>query len=348
MKRLVSVLFLFVSILLMSSCNTKKEYKKTFLYFDTEISITIYSSGNTDEQFKKIDETLSLYHSLTDRYNENSEIYKLNHSKEAVVSSELITLLEDVLGVDYILNDNGEPYFTIGIGALSDIWHEYFYDYSSTSDDISENSEIPSDELLNKTYNSNVEDIIINKDASKVTLNNELSLDLGGVVKGYVTRLLIEYLNSNDIDYVINMGSSTITTNIGNPKRANNTYIVGLTNPNITSSNYTGSNIYGKIKLPLNKTISTSGDYQKYILYNDRIYSSILDPYTNTSVNTDIRSISVLSSDALLGDILSTTLFMMGSAKAIEYANNNNLDIIIYKNNDEIVMTEGMRKYYSA
>lgn len=346
MKKVTSLFLILVSVLLLTSCGKAKLYKKTFLYFDTEITISIFSNNHyAQAAFENIDETLSFYHSLTNRYEKEKDgiigVYTINNSNgiETIVSKELIDLINDVLSYEYILNDDGKPYFTIGIGALSDLWHPYF--------ENDESSLFPDSELLSKTYNTDVLNIIIDEKNNTITLKERLKLDLGGVVKGYVSNLLVKKFDKENVKYIINMGSSSIITNIGNPKRKNNAYIIGLTNPNITIDGYVGSNIYGKINLPLNTAISTSGDYQKYIIYENKLYSSIIDPYTSYPVDTDIRSISVLHLDPLYGDILSTTLFMMGKEKALSYAKAHNLEIILYTNTDEIFMTDGIKEIYS-
>ncbi len=346
MKRIISLFFILFSLLLLSSCGKAKIYKRTFLYFDTEITISLFNTEHYSEVvFSELDSIFSLYHSITNRYEEEKDgplgVYTLNHSNgESIsVSKKLIDLLKDVLSYEYILNDNGDPYFTIGIGQLSDIWHPYFLNEETFS--------LPDSSLLSQTYNTDTSNIIIDKTNNTVCLKEGLKLDLGGVVKGYLSKLLIDYFSERNVKYVINMGSSSIITNLGNPKRKNNEYIVGLTNPNITKDNYKGNVIYGKIALPLNTAISTSGDYQKYLIHNNQLYSSIIDPYTNYPVNTDIRSISVLYNDPLYGDILSTTLFMMGKEKALEYAKAHNLEIILYTNRDEVFMTGGIKEIYS-
>ena len=40
---------------------------------------------------------------------------------------------------------------------------------------------------------TNIDDIVIDKDKSTVTLRNGVSLDLGGVVKGYVSKIYNSY-----------------------------------------------------------------------------------------------------------------------------------------------------------
>lgn len=354
-KRIFSLLILTIVISLLSACESEKAYNRQFTYFDTVESLTVYAK-NEDEAASSFSYALSvfkLYQNITDRYQEEDDGYKGIYSinagagKAVTVTKELLPLLSFAIeNAKNIINDKGHPYFTIAIGKVSDIWHPIFDEYNEASEcGTAGLGHLPDSNLLNASYDTDASKIIIDFDNNTVSIPEDMSIDLGGIVKGYVGEILGDYFDSKNIHYVLDLGSSNIKTNYGNPKRANNAYIIGLRNPDYLScDDGTTSNIYAKINLPIGKSIITSGDYQKYITYNDKRYCHILDPETNSSGDTDIRSVSIIMEDGALGDLYSTSLFLMGLDKAYQFVESHEgIEAIFYTSNGKIYATEGMK-----
>ena len=339
MKKILNTLILLLGLLLLSSCTSKKAQTHNYTYFDTMIKISIYSNVNQDETFKKTNEILKNYHIITNRYEEEINnlkgLYSLNRDKTNVkVDRRLIDIIKESIK-DYGVSD----YFNILIGSVSDIYHPYFSEFNEADETNTQKiSTLPNTSTL--VVEKDTSKIIIDEANETITLTDNMSIDLGGIVKGYVSKILIDYYDSLNLKYTIDMGQSNIYTNIGNPNRKGNSYYVGLINPSDKTKTYS------IINLKQGYSIVTSGDYQRYFTYNNRIYSHILDINTKESVITDIRSISIILKDPMLGDIYSTSLFMMGSNSAIEFVNSHDdLECIIYKNNGEVIKSSNMDQY---
>ena len=56
-------------------------------------------------------------------------------------------------------------------------------------------------------------------------------------------------------------------------------------------------------------SVVTSGNYERYFYYEDRLYHHILDTATGYPVESDMDSVTVVSRYSADGDALSTTLF---------------------------------------
>lgn len=340
MKKIIPSLFIIISIFLLSSCNSAlNEYKKNYIYFNTDIEIIIYKDEYPNQEFDEINELLSLYHNLTDRYyphNVNGLYYINSHSEEVInIQKELFDLIKySIDESNKILNDDYLPYFNILVGSITDIYKELFDEYLflEVSDEIYSNLD------LEKEINLDQNSIELDEENLTIKIKENMSIDLGGVVKGYVTSLIADYLDSKELYYSIQIGASSIITNYGNPNRKNNAYLIGLTDPVDTKK------IYSILNAPKRKVIATSGDYQKYFIYNNKRYSHILNPYKKEPVFSDIRSITIVMDDVKLSDIYSTILYMMGKDKAISYMNLNDIDYIIYTIDDEIIVSSNLKK----
>lgn len=66
--------------------------------------------------------------------------------------------------------------------------------------------------------------------------------------------------------------------------------------------------------------IVTSGDYEKYTLYQGKRYAHIINPRTGYPT-TGIKSVSVICPDAELADALATAVFVMGKEKGMALIN---------------------------
>ena len=59
-----------------------------------------------------------------------------------------------------------------------------------------------------------------------------------------------------------------------------------------------------------------------------------------------MKSVTVISEDSALADILSTTLFLMSIEDGIKYLENYpDVEAIWYSNDNEIIKSEGFSKY---
>ena len=340
--KLLIILFLLLLVASLSSCNNKlNKYSKNYFAFGTEIDVTIYAktSKEADSYFSETSKIIKEFNKLTDRYTDyenTSGIYYINHNAGSVIeiNQSLFDLIKYSIEQESILLNDDKPYFTIGIGMISDIYHDLFNNHNGESFNLSD---------LNLEYDDNITTdtslIVLDSINSTIMIPSNMSLDLGGIAKGYTVEILKDYYNKNNIKYVIDAGNSSISTNYGNPNRRNNEFRIGLRKPTIDNN----TDVFGVLNLELNKSISTSAFYQKYIIVDNNIWPSIIDPYTYRPVETDILSISIITSNSALGDILSTTLYMAGYDKAVNFIeSNSDIEGIIYKDDNTIFVSTGL------
>lgn len=179
------------------------------------------------------------------------------------------------------------------------------------------------------------EDVILNEsNLSVMLLRENQKLDLGGIAKGYIADKIIEfYKESNIKNAIINIGGNI---KVLGKKDEESLWNIGIYEPKKHSENIICS-IEAK-----NKSVVTSGGYERAFKYNDELYCHILNPKTGYPVRSDLKSITIVSDDSIEGDALSTPLFIMGKNKAYKFMKKHNISGIMITDNDEIVITKDL------
>lgn len=317
---IILILILISLILLYIDKNTYKEYNKNYFYMDTYINIKINSTKSKkeiDNIYKDIDYLYSSYHKLTSRYDKYDGIVNVYYLNEILNNNEEIEIdnrLADIINIGIEYYDKTNKLFNIASGNLTNIWKEF----------INNCEELPS----NLEVNIDINDIKLNN--NKYTKYNDVKLDLGAITKGYVTELVGDYLEENNIyNYIINAGGNVKVGKAYNKEY----YTVGITNPDNTNS------IFTKVKVN-NLSIVTSGNYQRYCIYNDKIYSHIINPNTKLPSNYT-KSVTVITPSSLLADIYSTYLYLLPVEEGLKEVNSlEDIEAIWYIDKDNIVRSD--------
>ena len=307
MKKIIILLSL---ILFLTGCNNQEYYSKNLFYMDTVINIKIYDNdiNKVNKAFTDLDNLYQKYEQITNFYDKNSELSKLNNNVDINISDELWQLIK--IGNDWYYKSNG--LLNINIGNLTKVWH-----------DFRENQ----DEL------PNVENITIDKlniENEKIT-NKEVSIDLGAIAKGYVTELAGNYLEENGLKYyIINAGG-----NVKTGKSHKGYYNIGIASP--VNQNETFEIVKGE-----NISVVTSGGYERFYEYDGVLYHHIIDPNTKYPANY-MKSVTVIGKDSSECDALSTILFLMSIEEGKEFIKDYDVDVVWFSNANEIIKSDGFR-----
>ncbi|MBE5861060.1 MAG: FAD:protein FMN transferase [Butyrivibrio sp.] len=323
---------------------------KTGFYFDTIITITAYTSDfakkgdpflTRNELAKEradafLDSCLveaSKYENMLSKTKEGSDIYNINHAdgKAVLVSSDTAYLLKK--SVYYAELSGGV--FDPTIGSVSELW-----DFSADTDKKIPNDTEIKDALLHVDY-KNIEFSGSDDDSYYVTLTDPLSkIDLGGIAKGYIADKLKEKFKEEKIGSgIINLGGNILL--IGSKKRSGNKemsdedFVIGIQKP-FGESDETSALIHVS-----DKSIVTSGVYDRYFKADDKIYHHILDTKTGYPVESDSLSATVVSDSSVDGDALSTIMLSLGTKKGMELASSiPEIQVLFIKDNYEVVNTD--------
>lgn len=318
------ILFLASGLYAYSNSNKRNPQPITDTRFalNTVVTITLYDTTDTsilDDAFDICDR----YETIFSRTSKNSELYQFNHSNtdKLQVSSELASLIQT--GLQFSSLSKGA--FDISIAPASELW-----------DFTSETPVIPADSTIKKQlpyigYQN------FSIDGNTVTRNTtENQLDLGAIAKGYIADKIKEYLLSKEVhSAIINLGGNILCIGDKNGKPFN----IGVQAP-FKEINVTLTNL--KLK---DKSVVTSGIYERCFTKNDKLYHHILNPKTGYPYENELSSVTIVSDKSVDGDALSTTCFAMGLEKGLAYIDSqDHLEAIFVDSKGNLHYSKGLAK----
>ncbi len=332
------IIITIILIVIGKGINSKKYtgelISKTAFYLDTFVTVQVYDCEenysntitNTDEMSDLVESAVNLcgkYEIIFSKTNADSEVYKFNNSDKADVeiSKELYEVIEKSLYYSKISDGK----FDITVSKLADIWNF-------------KNETVPDEATIAEALKTvNYENISLTKNNGKyyLTVNGSSELDLGSIAKGFIADEIKDYLISNGIkNGIINLGGNMIA--IGN-KPDGSSYNIGIQKP---FSNEGELICTVSVK---DKTVVTSGIYERMFEQDGKIYHHIIDPLNGYPSDTGIYSATIIAGKSVDADALSTVCVLLGKDKAIELINSmDDVECVIVDDDYEISMSDGL------
>ena len=133
-------------------------------------------------------------------------------------------------------------------------------------------------------------------------------MDLGAVAKGYIADRLAAVLRDNGVtSALINLGGNIYA--LGDKDGAD--WKIGIQSPR------DGTALAATVRVQ-NKSVVTSGIYERGFEQDGVWYHHILDPKTGRPVQNGLASVTIVSDSSAEGDALATACFVLGEEKGIE------------------------------
>ena len=271
-------------------------------YFDTITSITI--CAESEEQFAEYkhlaEDTMEKYHELFDIYDNYDGVNNINDNAgiaPVTVDPEIIRLLE-FSRQEY--EETGGK-INVAMGSVLSVWH----DYREAGIENPSRAQVPGQqELQRAAEHVNLDEVQIDEEASTVYLPDEdMSLDVGAIAKGYATKCLAEKLKEAGVtSALLSLGGNVET--IGT-KADGKPWRVGVQNPDTSAAK-----AYLHVLKLTDTCLVTSGTYQRYYEVDGVRYHHIIDQDTLMPENT-YDSVTILCNDSARADALSTAVFNM-------------------------------------
>jgi len=256
-----------------------------------------------------------------DKTSETSEVSRNAGIKPVKVSKELFELIARSL----VISKLTDGAFDISYAAMDPIWK---FDGSM--------SEIPSKEIIKKSIEKvGHQHILINKENQTVFLELKgMKIGFGGIGKGYAADKAKDLLISKGVKAGIINASGDMNTWGRQPNGTE--WTVAITNPMDKNKAFA--------LLPISdKAIVTSGNYEKFVTFNNTRYSHIINPKTGYP-SSDIISVTVLALSAELADALATSVFVMGVEIGINRVNQiPNVECIIIDDKGNIHKSKNIK-----
>ncbi len=270
-----------IVLLLLCGCGAQ-ENKRTQFLFDTVVTLT---ADCGDEVLDGAFELCREYEQLLSRTVEGSDVQRLNSTDDFVEVSHHTRAIID-RSLYYSQMSNGK--FDITIYPVSSLWN--FKD-----EVIPEKSEI-AEALQSVDYQS------IEADESRVSLGGA-KIDLGGIAKGYIADRVLEYFSESGVESgIIDLGGNIIVF-------GERDFNVGIKKP------FSADELAATVSVR-NKTVVTSGIYERYIKSGSKLYHHILNPKTGYPAKTDLYSATIISDSSLDADALATVCVLLGHEEA--------------------------------
>jgi len=247
----------------------------------------LVDTTNKDEAFKLAQlaqtEALRIEQKFS-RYRTDNQVHEINNANGAVVTvdEELAKLLDFA----HTAHEASEGRFDITSGVLRKAWT------FDGSDNIPKHGTIY--ELLQHIGWDKV-----SWNSPDISMPSDMQIDLGGIGKEYaVDKTAAIIASATDTAVLINYGGDLIST--AAPKRGQ--WTIGIRTegtPDVVINLKQGA-------------IATSGDENRFLLYNNQRYSHVLDATTGWPAKDAPRSITVAAANCVQAGLLATMAMLEG------------------------------------
>ena len=288
-----------VMLIFFAACSPLSRKSESQFALGTICTISLYEKGKSrfySPAFAKIYELEDIFSANRegtdlDRINKNAGLEPVK------VRPELIEVLERALNYAEISGGFFDP----SVGPLVKLWG-----IGTEEERIPEENEI-----LEALDLINYRDIEIKRGEGTVFLKRKgMSLDLGAIAKGYAVDETVRVLAGSGIKRgIIDFGGDIFTLG-ERKKRGGNRWRIGIQDPRGLYGTYMG------ILNVKNKSVVTSGNYERYFEENGKRYHHIFSTKNGYPSESGLLSVTIVADDSAGADALSTASFAMGWERA--------------------------------
>ena len=300
-------------------------------HFDTVCQITIYSMDHmtqaaADDALEQAFALCGTYEDMLSKTLEGTDIYRINHAGGEPVECDPETVEIIRMGLQYAELSDGK--FDITIGKAVDLW-----DFHADAVPA-----VPDPALLSEAV-SHVDYKTVSIEGSQVTLTDpEAEIDLGGIAKGYIADQIAGQIRSRVLGGTLNFGGNVYAVGIKPDGKKEKDFVVGIEAPYSDKSEVVGSTPAS------DRTVVTSGVYERFFTYEGREYHHILDPETGYPADSDVLGVSIAAARGKSADCdaLATICLILGAEKGMELVESmDGFEALFITRENKILTTEG-------
>jgi thiamine biosynthesis lipoprotein len=247
----------------------------------------------------------------------------------AAAGVRAIQVEEDVLAVLRVarqVSDLTDGKFDVTFGALADAWR---FDHD-------QDNRIPTEAAIaSRLPLVDYRAVEVDERGRTVLLARAgMRLHLGGIGKGYAVDRAVDILRARGLrDFLVQAGGDLYAGGgrDGQPWR------LGINDPRGRPGQS-----FARLDLT-DRTLSTSGDYERFFLSGGTRYHHLLDPDTGQPAR-GCRSVTIVAERAVLADALSTGVFILGPAAGMDLVERlPEVEAVIVGADNQVIVSSGLR-----
>lgn len=293
---------IFLTALLLTmliNCQRSMEERSVYL-LGTYIRVSSQDSNFTPALWETISQAIEQIHRRMNAYvaYEESELLRLKSlagTSPATLSPETYHLIEQAVAIAHITDGAFNP----AVQPLIALWG-FGTEHQQLPDDAAIQATLP---LLDYRHIQllNPPEIWLEKEG--------MGVDLGGIAKGYAAELTAELLQEAGISHaLLDFGGNIVTMG---EKPSGEPWRIGLRNPFDSHTE-----IFGVLQTKPGLSVITSGAYERYFVIDGTSYHHIFDYRSGYPADSDVASVTIVSTDGVAADAFSTAGFVLGLNKA--------------------------------
>jgi len=266
---------------------------------------------------------ISRIEKLISSWDANSQTSEINRNagiKSVLVDDELFQLIQRCIKISKLT----EGAFDISYASMDKVW---FFDGSMT--------EMPTEEAIkNSVSKVGYQNIILDETKQSVFLKLEgMKIGFGAIGKGYAADKAKALLQSKGVTSGIVNASGDLDAWGTQPDGKD--WMVAIVNPLNKEKIFSWMPVH-------NAAVVTSGNYEKYVRFNDVLYTHIIDPRTGYPA-TGILSATIFTKTAELADALATSIFVMGVDTGLDFVNQlNGVECILVDAENKVITSKNI------
>ncbi len=319
-----SPLLIIALLAIVTGCSRPVTVQKTESIMGTDVTITVVAPSSREgeaaidagmAELKRLDAMMSLY-------KDTSELTAVNLAagKNPVrVSPEMIEVVERATAISKLAGG----VFDVTVGPLVVLWQIKLKEGS-----------IPTDsEIARVRPLVNYRNIIIDKKASTIFLKKSgMIMDFGGM-KGYTADRAADILRKRGINNAIIAVAGDIWV-LGH-REDGKPWRIGVQHPREHDKTLTVLDLSDKY-------ISTSGDYERFVIKEKKRYHHIIDPRTGKP-SKGVISATLIGDKGSVIDPLAKVPFILGPDEGMKIVKKVGAEAIIVDDTGKIYMTDGVK-----
>ncbi len=280
--------------------------------------------------FQEVRRRVEDFEARFSRFKADSELSKLNKRAGAptAVSDEMFDLLTDAQAIWKITDGLIDP--TIGQAVIA-AGYDASFELLPLADGGFERQK-------NEFPRATFQDVYIDTKRRAVTLPIGVTLDFGGLGKGYLLDKLAPVIDTATSDYWLSFGGDLLVSGTDDGGRP---WHIGIQDPRVLEKDIM------QLRPPKGRWgIATSGIMKRRGVRRGTPWHHLIDPRTGQPAVTDVIESTVLAHTALEADAMAKAVLLRGSIEGITWAESlHTIEALVISADNRVLTTEKMKRY---